>query len=404
MLSTVRSGPWALMIAVALGASARGDALDEDYPRARDGRRGLGQPEELSELLALFRQPSAEDRAFLSSLTELEGRLNVLISITEGLYRDREFFDLLPRRADRTLGALHRLHADVVREPGAALDKVGRKGPLWARLMLDPRVWMRIEVLQGWERDVRDVRLGLAVLRGVTDGWVRLDDVTARTIAERIDLSAALLRARILDLSALHEVSRGGSEVAPEDLDRFLSFIALRDEKERNHMLAVELESVGRRVATMRSVLFTHRLELLAAEELHRRAECEKHVERLREEVRVWQPQTPEGKQAPPEIRRIKKTARRREAYRRALQGLRNDPLDAELAYAAGTMAEFVAGTYESLSYFDRFLALSGIRVHDDRNWRKRKLTDEETHAVFQIQQFENDEFSPPGPGGGGNG
>jgi hypothetical protein len=65
-------------------------------------------------------------------------------------------------------------------------------------------------------------------------------------------------------------------------------------------------------------------------------------------------------------------------------------------------MAQFVAGTYESLSYFDRFLALSGIRVHDDRNWRKRKLTEEENQAIFQIQQFESDEF--PGPGAGGSG
>ncbi len=374
---------------------------------APDGRRGLGAPTELSQLLRLFRRPSAEDREFLRDLMDLEPRLRVLLATTEGLYRDRGFLELLARgtRGDeRNLARLHILHGDVIADPGPLLAKVGRKGIVWANFLLDPRVWMRIEVLQDWERDTRDVRLGLAVLRGVTDGWVRLDDVTARTIAKRVDLSASLLRARLLDLSALREGSNDKSEVSEANRERFLSFLDLEDEDQRGHLLAAELESVSRRVATMRSVLFTHRLELQVADALHERAEGKARLEEIRQEVRIWQPQTPEGKVAPADIRRIKKTARRREAYRVALQGLRLDPMDAEMAFAAGSMAQFVAGTYESLSYFDRYLALKSIRVHDDRNWRKRKLTDEENHAIFQIQQFESEEFpGTGGPAGGGN-
>ena len=63
-------------------------------------------------------------------------------------------------------------------------------------------------------------------------------------------------------------------------------------------------------------------------------------------------------------------------------------PFDAELTYAAGYMAEFVGGRIVSVDYYDRFLCLRGMRSHDDRNWRKRELTDEEKHALFQVQQF----------------
>jgi len=396
-------GSWACLAVLLAGAAptlASPQLLPAvEPPRAPDGRRGLGSSSELSELLALFRKPRSEDREFLHELTELEGRVRVLVSTTAGLYRDRGLFDLVPRGEEKTLARLHRLHGEVVDEPGSHLARVGRKGGIWAALMLDPRIWMRIEVLQGWERDARDLRLGLGVLRGVTDGWVRLDAAAARTIAKRVDLAAALLRARLFDLSALKETAAEESEVEDEDRERFLSFLAIEDAKQRDHLLSAELEALSRRVAAMRSVLFTHRLELQVAELVHERNEGRRRLEELRPEVRLWQPQTPEGKKAPSDIRRIKKTARRREAYRLALQGLRYDPLDEEMAYTAGLMAQFVAGTYESLSYFDRFLALRSIRSYDDRNWRKRKLTEQESTALFQIQQFESEEF--PRPGGG---
>jgi len=396
------SGAWlAVLVAAAAPTLASPQARAEaELPTAPDGRRGLGSSSELPELLALFRKPTREDREFLGELLDLEPRLRVLVSTTEGLYRDRGFLDLVPRGEEKTLERLHRLHGEVADEPGLRLERVGRKGRIWAELLLDPRIWMRIEVLQGWERDARDLRLGLGVLRAVTDGWVRLDAAAARTIAKRVDLAAALLRARLLDLSALRETTGASSEIADEDRERFLSFLAIEDDRQRDHLLSVELETVGRRVAAMRGVLFTHRLELQAAELVHERREGGRQLEELRPDVRLWQPQTPEGKKAPSDIRRIKKTARRREAYRLALQGLRYDPLDEEMAYTAGLMAQFVAGTYESLSYFDRFLALRSIRSYDDRNWRKRKLTEEESTALFQIQQFESEEF--PRPGGGG--
>ena len=117
--------------------------------------------------------------------------------------------------------------------------------------------------------------------------------------------------------------------------------------------------------------------------------------------MRVWQPQTPEGKEAPREISRIKKTTRRRQAFRRATQGLHHDPLDDELAYAAALMARYVSGTLEALDYYDRFLALRGIRVHDSRTWgRYRKLTEREEEAVTFIQQAERDvRLNPPAGG-----
>ena len=153
----------------------------------------------------------------------------------------------------------------------------------------------------------------------------------------------------------------------------------------------------------MRGLLFSSRLRVDAEPWIRWRDDGVAKAERLRAEVRLWQPHTDEGKDAPRQVRIQKKTTRRREAFGRALQGLAFDPFDDELAYAAGLMAEFVSGTLESIDYYDRFLALRGIRVYLDQNWPD-ELTDEEEHSIFQIQQFEQAarDGLPEDPGAGG--
>ena len=351
-------------------------------------------------MLALFRRPTDQDEEFLHGLARLEEEVGVLAATAASLYRSRGTFVVLDPSGEQTLEALHRALEDFLAAPEPFLAAGGERGRVWAQLLFDTRSRIRAEILAGWREDVHDVRSGLALLRANTDGWVRFDDEEARLVARRVDLAGALSRARVKDLTALREAAGQPSEVRAEDVDRLLAIVAEPPGPGRQERLDGVLLSAELQVRSMRELLFTTRLREAADEWIRWGAGLESKAERLAGEVRAWRPDTQEGRDAPRAIRSKKKTRRRREAYARAVAGLRLDPFDEELAYAAGLMAEYVAGTLEALDYYDRFLTLRGIRVHDDRNWRGRELTPEESHALFQIQQFE----SELGKGGGEEG
>ncbi|MEM7518506.1 MAG: hypothetical protein AAF368_16485, partial [Planctomycetota bacterium] len=71
----------------------------------------------------------------------------------------------------------------------------------------------------------------------------------------------------------------------------------------------------------------------------------------------------------------------------RAKLGL--DPLNSELNYLAGISIDFLNGEQNALRYFDRFLALRGIRSGQGKTHLKRKLTPEEQRALDEILQAE---------------
>jgi hypothetical protein len=161
------------------------------------------------------------------------------------------------------------------------------------------------------------------------------------------------------------------------------------------------------RAAALCDLLFLTRLARSASARLSWREDLERRAAQAHDEALELSPDTPEGRDARSEIRTRKKTTRRREAFARAVEGLTLDPFDERLAYLAGLEAEYVRGTYDVVDYYDRFLALRGIRVHDDRTWRRRELTDEEKHALAQIQQFESEPLpgtEEEGQEGGGEG
>lgn len=104
--------------------------------------------------------------------------------------------------------------------------------------------------------------------------------------------------------------------------------------------------------------------------------------------MRVFDPDTPEGAKAPRDIARQRKTPRRREAFARASLGLTRSPFDEELAYAAGILGEFASELDITVDYFDRYLALRGLRSNDDRNWRGKELSAEEKYALAVVQNY----------------
>ena len=54
---------------------------------------------------------------------------------------------------------------------------------------------------------------------------------------------------------------------------------------------------------------------------------------------------------------------------------------------AAAQGLDFLWGAIESRPYYDRYLALRGIRLHDHRTMKDRKLTPREETALFVVQR-----------------
>ena len=104
-------------------------------------------------------------------------------------------------------------------------------------------------------------------------------------------------------------------------------------------------------------------------------------------EALVYLPDSESGAAAPPEISAMRTSERLRWAERRALEGLTFDPLDPELAFVAAHGADFVWGDIQSRPLYDRYLALRGIRAHDDQTIRGRELTPRELEALVVVQR-----------------
>jgi hypothetical protein len=378
-----------LLSALVLAAAPlQGPTTWEPGP-APDGQPGLEQRGRLQDLLGLMRSRRKEDEALLAEIGGLEAALSILAESTAGLYRARGLFQVLDPRVPSGLAAFHRRWREFQADPEAFLALPEAKGRLWAKILCDVRVGMRCEVLEGWEADAREVRAGLALLRANADEWARLDESTGAVVARRVDLAAALLRARIKDLSALRETPGTPSEVDEAQVGRILAALAL-EQPERGRSLAREFALIEGRAAAMADVLFLTRLWAAAQSRIRWREELDRRAREARAQALVLSPDTPEGRDAPREIRLHKKTTRRREAFARAVEALALDPFDERLAYLAGLQAEYVRGSYDFVDYYDRFLALRGIRVHNDRTWRKRELDADEKHALAQIQEFES--------------
>jgi hypothetical protein len=395
------------LLAVLLALATRqGPTVWEPGP-APDGVAGLEARGRLAEVLALVRSRRDEDEAFLAEIEGLASSLQILVESTAGLYRARGLFQVLDPREPGDLASFHRRWREFQEAPAAFLALPNEEGRMWAKILCDTRIGMRCEILGGWEGDAREIRAGLALLRANASEWARLGEEVGAVVARRVDVAAALLRARIKDLSALRETPGDAAEVDEAQVGRILAALELPD-AERDARLTEEIRLVEERAASMCDLLFLTRLTRTANARLQWRADLERRAQQAHDEALELSPDTPEGREARREIRSRKKTTRRREAFARAVEGLALDPFDERLTYLAGLEAEYVRGTYDLVDYYNRFLALRGIRVHDDRTWRGRELTDEEEHALAQIQQFESEplpgteEEEEPGPPEGG--
>src|SRR4029453_8986601 len=93
-----------------------------------------------------------------------------------------------------------------------------------------------------------------------------------------------------------------------------------------------------------------------------------------------------EGADAPPEVLKLSKTQRIKAARDAAFGGLVLDPLSEELVWIVAKSADFFDGQRISRPFFDRYLALRGIRANEWKTIGGRTLTADEREALDEVQ------------------
>jgi hypothetical protein len=366
-----------------------GSRNEVEWRTAPDGERGFGAGRSLRDIARLLRSSAEEDRAVVAQLFKLESDLRILQALVADQYKKRGYFELIGPSAETSLDPLGAAFRAKQREALRDLTKGGAQSELLARMLVDARFRARVRATEGFEFEAADLKAGLALLFAHLDGFADLKDHEAELIARRVDLAASRLRAIRLDLEALREKpgSESSDAVWAQDLERLLMILNSNERDRREKELPQILERLDQREEGMCSALFTTR----QAEELQallaQRAAAVGSAEKMLPKVRELVPETPEGSSASAEIQALSKSRRYAYAAHTGVEALGFDPLNEELNYLVGLATDFNYGALESHRWFDRFLALRGIRTHEYKSYGDRKLTREERRALDAVQQ-----------------
>ena len=345
---------------------------------APDGEPGLGTGRKIRDLERFLRSDAG--RAHLASWAALERDVGVLISLAAEGERASGYHELLPGR-EQTTEAVRAAFRDRATRADAILRKGTSDRALFARMLADARFRARLGVLEGLEAERADLRRGLALFSAELAGFAALSDLEADAAARRVDLAAARLRAAKLDLEALRE--RRGEDPWKQDAEEL---VALARDPAREADLLGQIARCADRAERLAAGLFTRRnakeLEPAIAEREGRKARAASVLA----EVRTLLPETADREQVSREVAAMPKHRRCELATWRALEGLAEDPLSEDLEWCAGAAKDFLRGALESRAYFDRYLALRGIRAHEHATLKGRELTKEERRALEVVQ------------------
>ncbi len=361
---------------------------DEPTPTAPDGRPGLGVKRTARELSTIFLSPTEEEAALLRGLTELDSDVRVLAEMARRTYVDRGYFTLLDHFTSQGIEALHLAYLDGEQR---ALDLTAKSSPeaeAWIGMFVDLRFRARLPILEAYRTEAREVQAGLALLRGISDGYIELKDSEARVIAKRVDLASALLRAARLDLEVLRERGDDSSPGQPDPawMVELIGLTKIRGGEERRVAFKDLQDKIAGAQARLESVLFSPRLRSSLEGELQQRSLSRDKALEYLGQVKLLLHEFPEGFDPPPTLLKMRKTRRHQLALSEALRGIGFDPFNAELAYRAGLCTDQLYGPLESRQWFDRFLALRGIRLHLSGT-TEHGLSKEEEYALLIVRR-----------------
>lgn len=380
----VQFGLWSLG-SVVLVAFASAGPIAGDGALAPDGKRGFGAEPVLADTLAIVRATHAADQAFLKELDGLPSEVEVLATAALERYRQRGYLKLVERGQEATLALVHAELKATLEHPFEALGD-GARGELAAKLVCDVRLRLRARGLANLALPTKELHDALAVLRGAADGLVLLSAADLRCIAVRADLAASELRALRSDLLALRQ-SAGDAEI--DARAQALVGLVRASEGEKVRRAGVERELAGLQALEdgMAATLFSERLRAEQHELFEWRQRLFEESAPLRDEALLWLPDGEQASKPPRDVERLSKSERMRGAGARSFSALALDPLDVDACWVAAHTSDFIYGIVESRAWYDRFLALRGIRAHDHRTYAGRKLDAREREALDGVQR-----------------
>jgi hypothetical protein len=360
---------------------------EEDEPLAPDGRPGFGTKGTAREVGRKFRSPSADESRFLKALMDLPGEILVIREMARRTYLQKGYFKLLESRTSGELADLYKGFDEEVGKAESVFANRGAGAELLASMMTDLRFQLREDLLRIYEDESPELRRGLGILAGSQNGFYDLKDGEVRAITKRVDLSAARLRAVRSDLDALRErgESRAPGEADPEWEQELLALRGIPTEAERVKALRGIQMKVNGRKRRLESMLFTPRLEPQVKSDLDRRRALQDQAELHLERVKTYLLIPPFDQNPTKELLDMPHGERHRFAMSEGLRGLDSDPMNAELCYWTGMAAWEFLDARHSRPWFDRFLALRGIRSDEQGTLKDRELTDYEKNALEKV-------------------
>ncbi|MCY3004226.1 MAG: hypothetical protein NTV21_20720 [Planctomycetota bacterium] len=369
-----------LLVAIASAGPRAGDGA-----LAPDGKRGFGPEASLTETLAIVRATHEADQQFLKELDGLPSEVEVLSTAALERYRQRGYLKLVERSKEASLALVHAELKATLEHPFEALGD-GARGELAAKLVCDVRLRLRARVLANLVLPTKELHNALAVLRGATNGLVLLSTADVRCIAVRADLAASELRALRSDLLALRQ-SGGEAEIDTRAQGLIDLVRASEGEPVRRAGLERELAELQALEDGMAASLFSERLRTEQHELFEWRQRLFEESVPLRDEALLWLPDGEQPSKPPRDVERLSKSERMRGAGARSFSALALDPLDVDACWVAAHSSDFIYGITESRTWYDRFLALRGIRAHDHRTYADRKLDAREREALDAVQR-----------------
>ena len=367
-----------------------------DGPIAPDGRPGFGTARGAQELGQLFRSPTEEQEDFLRGLHDLSSDIVMLREMARRTYVQRGYFEALETGQTVDLEPLHRRFQEQAARAGPILAGGGKSGESLAVMLLDLRFRLRIPLLAAFDEEGPQLRRGLAVMNGSQDGLFDLKDAEARSIARRMDLSAARLRAVRSDLDALRERGAAGApgSADPAWATELGALQGSAPGDDRARALRSVQNKLKQRMQRLESVLFSPRLEPRLRSDMDKRRTMKDQAEVHLGRCLRYQLVPPFDQDPSPVILEMSRSDRFRYALSEGLRGLDLDPLNEDLTYWTARAADEVEDPRISRPWFDRYLALRGIRSDKQDTMRGRSLSPQEKHALEEVLQA----FVAPGP------
>ena len=359
----------------------------EDLPRAPDGRpalSGRGNAHELGRVLVRPRTP--EEKQLVGDLFGLGAAVELRLALAARKLRQRGCMGLAKEPVAGTLTEQIARFDMLVPRTATELAVGDERARSLGICLLDPAFGVRHAALSGVDRELLELRSGLSILQASQIGFVLLGQDEAVEIARRVDRSAALLRTLISDLDLLEASDFAGEPISDKALDALISAARTPELDVRQRLLAGILAPPKNMVMRMAGSLSGTRLRVALSADLAARAAAVKKARgRIEELDRLVPGRIPE-ELVPAEIRKMSKQDRHELALRHAIEGLAEDPFSPELTFYAGLATDWIADPTISRPWFDRYLALHGIRAHDHRTYQGQKLEPDAQTALDEVQ------------------